>query len=974
MTPPIGAVTSSVPGRILDVMPQPMIGRADEARRLAAACGLDRDGGGLAVLSGDAGIGKTRLLVNLIEQARDAGRIAVIGHCVAQTGAAMPYLPFVEIAGALADHAPETVDAVVSAHPALAELLPGRSTPDAGQRAGDAGVLAEAVHALLNRVGAAVRLLVVVEDAHWSDHSSRDLITLLLTRGFSSPVGFVVSYRSDDLHRRHPLYATLPVWARLADVTRLELPPLPDDDITELVRNLPGHGDEATVARIVRRAAGNAFFAEELATSGAAISEDLSRVLQSRYEELSRPAQQVVKLVSVGGGAVAHDLLAAVCELDGDELDQALFEAIEHHLLERAGAYGYAFRHSLLAEAIGDQLLPGEASRLHGRYVSAILAAPDLDRPAELARHAAASGDRATAISAGCRAGESALRMGGPREALEQFEAALSLMADDDPERDQVTLRAAEAAFASGDVFRASRLVGSRIEALGDARPTTLPRLLSAYVMHSRLVAVTPEQLARAELALELTEGRDGAVRLEALTACIQALVDRQRWAEASELGEEALELAEKLAAAETTTNLRTILAYTLDYGGDVARLEAHLAAIVADAEPGAAHVRALHRLAHFEEEVGRLESALARFDHGAELGLRQGHPWGPFELSCRFRGARIAYMLGDLDGALDRLDLAGDGPAPSQAMLAASRLVVLAARDGTAPEGLFEAAERHWATDAEIALSSFQPRAELLAAQGRPGEAIAVVERAAAEIERQWGPDEAAFIRLAAVGLALLADTAQPALAGSYRATADSWLRRAGVRDAAELADDHWHAGGVKGWLGLPLGPEGRAWRARLVAEEVRLRHGLGATLSPSELVHPWQEAVAAFEEYGHRPETARTRLRLAEALAASGDQTASAEQLRVVRAEAVRLSSKPLLAAVEAAEPAAAHPAGLTPREQEVLRLVARGNSNGEIGRQLFISTKTASVHVSNVLAKLGASSRGEAAAIARDRGLLT
>lgn len=950
-------VTLSEAGRILDVMPQPMVGRTDEATRLAAACGLDRDGGGLAVLSGDAGIGKTRLLFHLSEQARASGRLVVVGHCVAQTGAAMPYLPFVEIAGALADLATEVVDAVVCAHPSLTELLPGRSE-STGQRMGNAGQLAEAVHALLNRVGAATPLLVVVEDAHWADHSSRDLITLLLTRGFSSRVGFVVSYRSDDLHRRHPLYGTLPVWARLADVTRVELPPLSDDDVTALVRNLPGHGDDAVVAQIVQRAGGNAFFAEELAAGGASISEDLSRVLQSRYDELDRPAQELVKLVSVGGGSVGHGLLAAVSGLDADELDRALREAIEHHLLERAGADGYAFRHSLLAEAIGDQLLPGEAARLHARFTAAVLADRGLAPPSELARHAAASGDRETAILAGRAAAESALRMGGPREALEHFEAALSLMAADDAERDPVTLRAAEAASASGDVFRAAKLVGSRIDAYAAAgvHPAILPRLLSAYVLHSRLETLTPDQLERAELALELTAGRDDAVRLEALTACIQALVDRERWTEASALGEEALELAEKLAAADTTTNLRTILAYTVDFGGDLARLEAHLAAIVADAKPGEAHVRALHRLAHFEEEVGRLESARARFDQAAELGARLGHPWGPFEFSARYRAGQASYLLGDFAGALARFDLPGDGPASSRALLAAGRLLVLAARDESVDDDLIEVAEQWWARDALVALASFQPWADLLARQGRHREAITVVERAAAEIDRQWASQEAAFIRLAAVALGLLADTAEPARAAEHRASAEWWLRR---------------AGGVKAWLGLPLGPEGRAWRARLAAEELRLRHAVGEPVSPAELVAAWQSAVAAFETYGHRYEIARTRLRLAESLAASGNQADAADQLHLVREEAVALPSAFL--AVAAASPAARRSAGLTPREQEVLRLVARGRSNGEIGRQLFISTKTASVHVSNVLAKLGAASRGEAAAIAHDRGLL-
>lgn len=179
--------------------------------------------------------------------------------------------------------------------------------------------------------------------------------------------------------------------------------------------------------------------------------------------------------------------------------------------------------------------------------------------------------------------------------------------------------------------------------------------------------------------------------------------------------------------------------------------------------------------------------------------------------------------------------------------------------------------------------------------------------------------------------------------------------------------------AGGVKAWLGLPLGPEGLAWRTRLGAEELRLRHAVGTGVGQAELVGAWRRALDAFEAYGHRYETARTRLRLAEALATTGNTAEAADQLRLVREEAVRLPSAFLASAVDAAATPDGRPAGLTPREQEVLRLVARGRSNGEIGRALFISTKTASVHVSNVLAKLDARSRGEAAAIARDRGLL-
>ena len=129
----------------------------------------------------------------------------------------------------------------------------------------------------------------------------------------------------------------------------------------------------------------------------------------------------------------------------------------------------------------------------------------------------------------------------------------------------------------------------------------------------------------------------------------------------------------------------------------------------------------------------------------------------------------------------------------------------------------------------------------------------------------------------------------------------------------------------------------------------------------------------VDLFEQYGERYEAARSRWRLAEVLVAAGDPSAD-DELRLARETAQALGARPLLAALERLVPRAGRPAGtLTAREAEVLGLLAEGRSNGEIGRALFISTKTASVHVSNILAKLGAASRGEAVALARASGLL-
>ncbi|CAB4712267.1 unannotated protein [freshwater metagenome] len=240
--------------------------------------------------------------------------------------------------------------------------------------------------------------------------------------------------------------------------------------------------------------------------------------------------------------------------------------------------------------------------------------------------------------------------------------------------------------------------------------------------------------------------------------------------------------------------------------------------------------------------------------------------------------------------------------------------------------------------------------------------EAVAVLT----EIWHEWF---SARIRLAATAIGIIADT-MPRLTASERASYVEQVERLHTDGHTVLErytdpSGHW-------------GPEGRAWVKRLDAETLRARWLAGVAAPPAEvLVDAWREAVVLYDDYGHVHETARVRATLAAVLRASGDAAGAREQADRARESARRLGAQPLLDELRAlgSSPVRAEgaPDTLTARETEILALVAEGRSNGEIGKLLFISAKTVSVHVSNILGKLGAGGRTEAAAIARRRGLI-
>ncbi|MGL5909906.1 MAG: ATP-binding protein, partial [Phycicoccus sp.] len=461
-----------------------LVGRDAEVERVVAALGTD-GAGGAVLLGGDAGIGKTAVVGQVL--ARSGQPRVLVGHCVGEGGTSLPYLPFVEAFGGLDARERDLVDDLVGSRPGLLPLVP-RLAAGTRHDAVRADVV-EAVHGALVDLGRRGPLLLVVEDVHWADESTRELLTLLLTRGGPDGVGILTTYRSDDVHRRHPLSPTLTVWSRLPGLTRVELGPLAASAVR---RSVAGGGAQLTprvVDDIVRRAEGNAFFAEELAAatrSGTGDTEDLQRLLLARVDQLDDGAQGVVRVAAVLGRRVPYLLLERVAGVEESVLRAALRAAIEHHVLEPWADRGYEFRHALLAEAVIDDLLPHERLQLHRACATVLVEDPTLGTDADLARHALASGDRELAFTAAVRAADGARRMGGPAEALTHYETALGLLEPGRAEGHDITLTAAAAANAAGRPMRAGALLRARLDT-GHPAPDDRAAILGGLAFAARM-------------------------------------------------------------------------------------------------------------------------------------------------------------------------------------------------------------------------------------------------------------------------------------------------------------------------------------------------------------------------------------------------------------------------------------------------------------------------------------------------------
>jgi DNA-binding CsgD family transcriptional regulator len=965
-----------------------LVGRDRELAAMRRLLGGDTPRAASLVLAGDAGVGKTRLLGEFLDRLAAEGWRVLMGHCLDFGDTAMPYLPFTEMLRRLDQVETGLTTELAAAHPALAQLSRTQRGADAPPDGLERAEIFASMHSCLEDLAARGPVVAVLEDAHWADASSRDLISFLLARGFSGPVALVVTYRSDDLHRRHPLRSAVAQWTRIPGVERMQLAPLGRADVRRMIDAMTGGLREPAYAedveRIVQRADGNPFYVEELVgaflSGGWTLPEDLADLLLVRLDRLDEDARTLVREASVAGQRIPHDLLVSVSSLDGRRLEQAVRSALDQNILVRVGDDAYAFRHALLGEAVYDDLLPGERHRLHTAYAEAIRERSERGRPspAALARHAQASHDFPTALLASLDAGRQAMVAGGPEEASRHFQTALELYGraakemERPPDIADIVAEAAGAIAASGHPLRALGLVAAQLEELSpEASAESRSRLLLAEAEAALFTESDVDMLAVTTEGLALVGEEPSPMRAKMLAVHAWSHIVADDYAAARAAADEALELAGKLEMPGLAADVRLTLSRLNQYDNYGAAARADLAAALDEARHRSdieGQLGALFRLGVVHYEYAELAEARAAWSEAAELARRTNRPWAPFGFDGRLRTAMVDYVTGQWDSALQITDTSGEAPPETlRALLAANALLVAAGRGDTGALAKLPAVRERWRRDGLIAVLSGAASIDLRGQRDGAEGALAAYHDVVEVLADLWDPGFQARVRLAALALGQLVDAA-PATPSSARAE----LCEQGDRLVAEaeavlaLLDERERR----------FGAEGQAWVSRLRANRLHLDWLCGTGIDEAALVEAWQANVTAFEEFGEVYEVARARARLAAVLRAAGHPEEAQAEAATVREGARRLGAKPLLAAVEGFSGRPVAPernTDLTPRERETLALVAEGRTNGEIARQLFISTKTVSVHVSNILAKLGASGRTEAAAIARRDNLL-
>jgi DNA-binding CsgD family transcriptional regulator/tetratricopeptide (TPR) repeat protein len=953
-----------------------LVGRRAELGELSAALDAATTGaGGLVLVDGEAGIGKSRLIDEFAASARDHGAGVLAGSCLPFADA-VPYAPFVQILGHL------------SAGESGAGGVPAAADPTDRFRffawVADHLVAASQTHPLV----------VVVEDLQWADESTGDLLLFVANAVRSAPVVVVASRRPPERDRATGLSVALGELVRSGRARHVILGPLEPLEVGELIGHLTGSAPPPGLFDpVADRADGNPFFVEELVAAGGGpdLPTTIGDLILQRVAGIDAPTQRLLQITAVIGRRVGYPLLRDVTDLDSVALDAALRDAVGRQLMIRTGEL-YSFRHALGREAVYGDLLPGERAARHERVAVALTGHPELavgEDPAltaaELAHHWHAAGRITESLTASVQAGRAAEVAHAPIEAQAHYSRALELWprvtdAEAVAGTDRLWLleHAAEVASLAGSHHGALQLADQLVAELDPAHePERHARILDRRALYSWHAG----DLATSKQATEaLREGVESGVTLAVVTrlcgVAYQAALELRYL--------DALALARDALAAAHQAQGRAEVSY------------------------------ALHVLGSLEGHLGRYDDGIERLHESLDLAMqsddaeRIGSTWHNLVEAFVFAG-RAAEAVDLAERGL--VDLERRGLHRTYAALTTGQLVLaLVALGRWAEADVVSARLLAGDVDPYFALPVKFGRLHVLVRQGRFADAEALLAELGASFgaydytagvcaaweaelaiwQRDWQRARTALTRADAITAAtdeVLLELRLTALAVRLEADEFDWLRTSAQppdkQDVGRTADARIHR--AEAFLE-------RIERAIDTASQPFRRILELARAERSRLDDPPPAAPWAAISDSAGPDiylVAYARWRQAEALLADDVRTgrsSAAQLLGDALTAATELGAEPLAGAVsdlarragvarpvaadgdrgeEPEEALAAH--GLTPRELEVLRLLGEGRSNREIGEALFISAKTASVHVTHILQKLNVTTRVQAAVAA-------
>lgn len=962
---------------------QAFVGRdAELAVVLAGVAAAREEQPGLVLVHGEGGAGKTRLLDEVT--ARVPARTLVCrGVGVGFLGGRIPYAPLVGALRSLLARLPRSeVPGVLGAAPAdLGLLLPELGVVRDGPS--DQARLVAAVSTLLDRAAELRPVVLVLDDLHYADVATLEVLAYLCAGLDRQRLAVVVAFRPGEVDdvlgewlqevRRAPHVLDVEVGPMTLAETRAQL--------TDLVGGDESLLGESLVARIHARSGGNPYAAEALmraalAGDEATLPASLRELLVRRSRACRPGTAQLLRVVAAAGDRVTPALLEQVADVGADDLDGAVDEAVRAQLLVVEGDGSLALRHALLAEALYADLLPGERRGLHRRLADVVAVAPDV-RPGVVAEHADRAGDGPRALLWSFRAGRAAEDVYAYDEAHHQYERvrrlwptvpdAAELVGSDAV--DVFSQAASVAAICDHDVDAVEIIerVRSWLQADPEVDPIRLGVLEAKYARFLLENGRTDAALVAARRAVELVPADpptpERGVVVSGLVHVLDWIGGAPDW---EPLADEAVDVARR-------TGDRSALARALVIRTTV---QPGAPAVVADAREAVS----LALTDGDSELVGQTFSNLVDCLYCAGLGREGVEAAAAGVAAVTDRGLGIRYGSW-LSAQAAELALAYGWWDEAESFVAAA----------LANTRHVQGANRDYAYVMRARLSSLrgdwvQVESDLAAL----GKLPVVLEQLRCEAEAEsllWrgDPDKA---------LALVADHVASSTDRLLALSAPlAWL---GARALADVGDDRRRTGSGD--------PGGAAWQETAAVVDDLVERACGPTALPGSRpaqiralcaaersrysdgpdVAPWYAAVSALLTAERPYLLAYSRWRLAQAMVAVRDLGAAAESLRQAYAEARRLGAGPLLGEVEAMArrtridlrpPQRVEPgvvvsgvgATLTAREREILGHLAAGRTNGEIAKALVISTKTASVHVSNILRKLDVSTRYQAAEIA-------